>query len=261
MRILGADSFVGKETSINAIPINMLNNDDICMVHISKDDSSYLNAIYYYAFVLDSGAVEDIPNVITPLDQFDINLETGEPVDSGSRWLLQNVYVKSLITDELLTNTINPATSGDISIGNSLTVGDDRITIDGQVEIESDLADPPLVVNSDVMVENLNVEYLGGMNTDFYLKNDNNQLLIPVGIDELDVYMTYPMPDAPNYNVMVEICNITDADPSIYGYVITGKEEDHFTIRFSGVIDTANYILHYFLIGDIDHQVPPSGGF
>jgi hypothetical protein len=268
MRILGADSFFGRTTSINAIPVNVVRHGDLCAVHISDDSTSYTPGVYFYEFVTNDGNDDDIPFVIVPLDNIDVNLNTGQQGDDGSRWKLKNVYVKSVHAQEIVTSSI---ITGDydipVTINESLQVYPTYISVDGQVIITTDWDQPPLVVNSPVMVENLNAHYFHDRRVTDFVRNRNFELLIPNGVTEMDVYFTHAIVNPPHYSVMIEICNIVDDDPSIYAYTITNKTETHFTIKFSGIIDSPNYTLHYFVIGDTDPSVdppppiPPSGDF
>ena len=263
MRILGADAFVGKDTAINAIPVNYLTHGDVCFVKIDNSDPAYQSAIYFYEYITNDGNDQNLPFVITPLDQFDINLQTTTEGDGddGGRWKLKDIFTNKLLSGEVVTDTISSLTSGGlISIGNDLTVDSNGIIVDGQVNINSSIYEPPLIVNSDVMVQNLNSQYLGGETFDHFLKNDNNQLSIPIGTSELVVYMTFPMLNPPHYSIMIDICNLIDDIPSIYGFTITDKQQDRFTVKFSGEIDSSNYVLHYFMIGDSESTTTPSSG-
>ena len=84
------------------------------------------------------------------------------------------------------------------------------------------------------------------------------------GVDEVTVYMTHSLVAPPHYSVMIDICNLVDDEPSIYSFIITEKKPDYFKVRFSGIIDSENYTLHYFVIGEADPPIDPpipSGGF
>lgn len=262
MRILGADSLTGKDTSINAIPVNVLKPLDLCIVKTTDPDVPA--AVMFYDYIVDHGGEENLPYVVNPLDNQDENIQTGEVVGS-SRWVLREIYTSKLSAGSIVTNTIVPEISGaPITVGDDLTIHDHGVTVDGQVTINSEWHEPPMIVNSTVMVENLNAQYLNGHGYEHLLLNDNNEVAIPNGVDELDVYMTHDMVSPPHYSVMIDICNIVDPDPSIYSFIITNKQQDHFTVRFSGIIDSENYTLHYFMIGEASPPIDPpipSGGF
>jgi hypothetical protein len=243
MRILGADSFVGKTTSINAIPVNVLRHHDLCIVKIEAGSVDYTPAIYFYEYTTNDGNPENIPYVVTPLD----NLDGG---DDGGRWKLKDIFVNSFHSGSIYTNNILSEVPGvPITIGDSFTVTSDGISVDGQVTINSSLTDPPLVVNSRVMVENLNAEFVGGEGTNSFVRSYNFDTAIPNGVTEFDVYFSHEVVSPPHYTVFVDICNIIDPNPSMYGYTIVKKEQDFFTIRFSGIIDSSNYVLHYLVMG------------
>lgn len=262
MRILGADSLTGKDTSMNAIPVTVLQPFDMCVVKTTDPDVPA--AVMFYEYVPDQGGEENLPYIVTPLDNLDENVNIADPtVHGSSRWVLKNIYTLNLTARSVTTNTITPEISGSpITVGDDLTIGDHGIIVDGQVNINSEWYEPPMIVNSSVMVENLNAEYLNGQGYDNLLINQDNHVTLPDGVNEIDVYLTDEMLAPPHYSVMIDICNIVDDDPSIYGYIITNKEPEYFTIKFSGHIDSPNYTLHYFLIGETDqsHVPPPSGG-
>lgn len=268
MRILGADSFVGRSTSLNAIPRNVLRKHDLCIVKISTDSADYAQAIYFMEYMTNDGNPENIPYVVIPMDNLDINVNTGAVADDGGRWKLKNIFMSRLFVEDLVTNNIVPATPGvPIIIGDTLSIGLDGITVDGQVIINNDVTEAPLVVNSSVMVDNLNAEYLHGYSYDKFMMNQSYDTVIPDGVTEFDVYFPYPIMAPEHYAIMMDICNLVDTDPSIYSYMITKKESDHFTVKFSGIIDSPNYTLHYIIIGELDYTAsppsgsPPSGGF
>jgi hypothetical protein len=255
MRILGADSFVGKPTSISSIPVNALMNHDICIVRIENGDDSYIPAIYFLEYVFNDGNPENIPYIVVPLDN-----TIGFGDDDGGRWKLKNIFVYQINAVNIITNRIISEIPGiPILIGDTFTVTSNGITVDGQVVINSEPTEPPLVVNSSVMVENLNAEFISGQNIDNFIRNYNFDVAIDNGVTELDVYFPHSVVAPPHYTVLVDICNTVDPDPSIYSYIITRKEQTYFTIRFSGIIDSANYTLHYLVIGEIvSPYVPPT---
>jgi len=252
MRILGADSFDGKGTSINAIPTNVLKHRDLCIVKIENGDIDVIPAVYFLEYVVNDGNPQNIPYVITPKD----NLDGG---DDGGRWRLKNIFVNSVYSESVYTNNILSVLPGvPITIGNSFTVTSDGMILDGQVSINSDPTESPLVVNSRVMVENLNAEFIGGESVSSFIRSYNFDTAIPNGVNEFDVYFSHDVVNPPHYTVFVDICNTVDPNPSIYGFTIVRKEQEYFKIRFSDVIDSANYTLHYLIIGQIsDTYVPP----
>jgi hypothetical protein len=253
MRILGADSFVGKTTSINAIPVNVLKHHDLCIVKIEAGTVGFVPAVYFYEYTTNDGNNENIPYIIIPIDNSDGS-------DDGGRWKLKDIFVNSFHSGSVYTNNILSEVPGvPITIGDSFTVTTDGITVDGQVTINSALTDPPLIVNSKVMVENLNAEFVGNESVDSFIRSYNFDTAIPNGVMEFDVYFSHEVVNPPHYTVLIDICNTVDPNPSIYGFTVVRKEQEFFTIRFSGVIDSANYTLHYLVIGLIsDTYVPPN---
>lgn len=253
MRILGADSFVGKTTSINAIPVNVLRQHDLCLVKIPTGDVDYIPAIYFLEYVTNDGNAENIPYVVIPLD----NLDGG---DDGGRWKLKDIFMNKLHAGSIVTNSILSEIPGvPITIGDTFTVSPSGIIVDGQVVINSEVTEPPLIVNSQVMVENLNAEFINGEGVDSFIRNYNFDVAIPNGVTEFDVYFAHTVVTPPHYTVFIDICNTVDPDPSIYSFIIVRKEQDYFTIRFSGIIDSANYTLHYLVIGEIaSPYLPPT---
>lgn len=261
MRILGADSFVGRTTSINAIPRSVLKKHDLCIVKIDNEGVDYVPAIYFMEYITNDGNPENIPYVVVPIDNQDMNVIEGVTTDDGGRWRLKSIFAQSLTVDTLYTNNISSVAGVPFVLGESLTVTSDGIIVDGQVVIEAPIDEPPMIVSSNVMVENLNAEYLNGYEPRHFLLNKNFEVAIPNGVEYLDVYFTHAVTTPPHYSVMVDICNLVDPDPAIYSFVITKKEYNHFRVRFSGIIDGENYVLHYFVVGDTDPSIfppPPS---
>jgi hypothetical protein len=245
MRILGADSFIGKTTSINAIPVSVLKQYDLCIVKIPNGNVDYIPAVYFLEYMTNDGNTENIPYIITPID----NLDGG---DDGGRWKLKNIFVKSIHAGSLTTNSILSEVPGvPITIGDTFTVSPSGVVVDGQVVIHSDVTKPPLIVNSQVMVDNLNAEFIGGERFSSFVRNYDFNTSIPNGVREFNVYFSHNVVSPPNYTVLLDICNTTDPNPSIYGHIITRKEQNYFTVRFSGIIDSDNYTLHYFIIGEV----------
>lgn len=53
-----------------------------------------------------------------------------------------------------------------------------------------------------------------------------------------------------NYSLSITFLNIIDQSPTIYNYVITSKLTNGFTVTFSNLIDSDNYILEWVAIHD-----------
>ena len=241
MRILAADSFKGKRTSLNAIPINVVKNGDICIVRIQNGDETYHPGIYYMEFVDDTGASENVPYVVNPIS----NLTN----DRGSRWILKDMFLKRLLADEVITGTISheyPITP----TSTTMTLSTSGASINnGQLIVNSLDSEPPFVVNSDELVTNLNAQYINGQSVDDLMsKIEPHTMPITEGVRSMNVYSTLLNGTSINYTVFYVIENTVDSVPSIYSHMITSKELDHFTITFSGIIDSANYIIKHYII-------------
>lgn len=48
-----------------------------------------------------------------------------------------------------------------------------------------------------------------------------------------------------NYSVFISLNNVVDSIPSVYGFDVINKQQDRFTIRFSGPMDSTNYQLDW----------------
>lgn len=250
MRILGADSFTGESTSLDMIPISYIKEDDMCMVKT-------INIRYDYRYKKNSFAVEQIPNVITPKE----NKDGG---DDGGRWLLCDAYFNKAYINEVRTNYINPNTENDnVDINNSFIISPSGSYSHGPITIEVDgttpVVEPPLIINSVGLVQNLNAQYLNGVPCNRFVLKENYNTYIQNGIDEFTVGLPNP-PVNINYSVYMEISNTIDTDPSIYWAIITDKQLDRFTIKLSGEIDSPNYKLSYLIIGSFEDcgQIPQS---
>lgn len=69
------------------------------------------------------------------------------------------------------------------------------------------------------------------------------QLPIPMGVSSKQVVFSTTLSNA-FYSVSTELTS-TDGNPSVYSYVIASKTVNGFTVYFSGVIDTPNYVLDW----------------
>lgn len=52
-----------------------------------------------------------------------------------------------------------------------------------------------------------------------------------------------------SYSVFCTITNLDDDNPASYAYIITSQTWTEFTVRFSGIIDSANYKLNWLIVG------------
>jgi len=245
MRILGSDSFSGLPTSINAIPVSYLKHKDMCIL---KADST--NIVYNYRYDDDMlGVIQNIPYIITPLD----NLDGG---DDGGRWVLCDMFTDTMYTNELKTNQINPNIGNVINInGDTLSVTPSGTFAKGPIDIAVDGivpdTEPPLYINSTTLVENLNSQYLNGVPCDRFILKEDYNTFIPTNVDTF----TIGLPNIPrntDYSVYMTISNQIDVNPSIYSVVLINKRLENFTVKFSALIDSANYVLDFLVIGSFN---------
>jgi len=96
-------------------------------------------------------------------------------------------------------------------------------------------------------------EFSGPMDSDnyyidWYATDSTNSGItsIPSGVDTVTVPLTYPCPSA-NYSVSVVISNYVDSTASIYSYNIYDRATNSFKIKLSGLTDSANYSIEWFV--------------
>ena len=254
MRILGADSFTGENTSINAIPTSYLRDGDVCML---KDDTS--GNIFYYRYKSNSGAVEDTPNVVIPQDNLSPNS------DDLGRWLLNNIFVGILYSGEIKTNTISPGTNGnDIALNGVLTVSPSGCEYTNPLIINTDIIgpekEPPFIINSDEKVDNLNADLLDGHDSNYFVTKETGITSLPYDIPSGSmppsagdrwIYISFNnKPLSTDYSVFTSITNTVDPSASVYSTTITEKTTAGFKCEFSGKPDSHNYKLEYMAVGD-----------
>jgi len=254
MRILGADSFTGKVTSMDAIPKSYLRHDDMCMV---KDSLS--GNIFWYTYKTNSGMPHNIPNVVIPKDNLPPN------TDDLGRWVLCNIFVNVLYTNNLKVNTITSGISGqNVDINNVLTISPSGVHSTKPLIIDTDnigpIKEPPFFVNSDEKVENLNTDKLDGYDSDDFIVKEYGITSLPYDVPSGSVppsagkrwiYISFNRkPLNTDYSVFTTITNTIDPSASIYSTTITEKTTAGFKCEFSGEIDSHNYKLEYMAVGD-----------
>jgi len=248
MRILGSDSFTGSPTSINAIPVSYLQNQDMCILKHWTADSGGTKNIYNYRYEVGSFIPEDIPNVITPLDN-----SSGS--DDGGRWLLCDSFMNKLWANEVRTDIIDPKSTDSVVINDSFTVSPSGSRSMGPITIIADGVipdtEPPLYVNSTTLVQNLNAQYLNGVPCKRFILHENYNTYIPNNVDTFTIGLPNP-PRNIDYSVYITVSNTQDVNPSIYATTITRKLIDRFTVKFSGIIDSPNYVLDYLVVGSFN---------
>lgn len=254
MRILGADSFTGTTTSIDAIPKSYLRNGDLCMVKA-------VDKLFWYQYKIGSNLPHSIPHVIIPQDNIDPS------VDDGGRWILFDIFVSHIYADTIqATNIIPSASDTHLNINNTLYVSTSGAMINGPLEIITDNVPPsieaPFIINSDKMVENLNSDLLDGYNADDFVQKEYGISSIPYPSPSGSaspsagprwMYLSFSKPAKnTNYSVFTTITNTIDPDPSIYATTITEKTTAGFKVSYSGEIDSPNYKLEYLAVGDFE---------
>jgi len=255
MRILGADSFTGRETSINKIPKSYVRHGDLCVLK----DSGNTDNIFWYKYDSNNGSNNNIPNIVIPLDNVD-------PLhDDGGRWVLCNAFINTLYSNEIKTNTISSGTSGlNIDINNVLTITPsgakfyDPLIID--TDIVGPITEPPFIINSNKKVDNLNADLLDDHDSSEFVIKEYGTTSLPYDIPSGSVspsagdrwvYISFNnKPANTDYVVLTTITNTVDPSASIYATTITEKTTGGFKAMFSGQMDSHNYKLEYMAIGD-----------
>jgi len=253
MRILGSDSFTDSNTSIDAIPKSYLRNGDVCIL---KDETT--GNIFFYRYITNSGATPDMPRVIIPKDNM-------PPNDDLGRWLLCNIFCDTLYGDEIKTNIISSGTGGDdITINDTLTITPSSANFNAPLVIDTDIVgpikEPPLIVNSDVKVNNLNADKLDDHDSTYFVAKEFGITSLPYDIPngsmppsagERWIYISFnKKPANTNYSVFTTITNTVDPSASIFSTTITEKTTAGFRCEFSGKPDSHNYKLEYMAVGD-----------
>ncbi len=222
MKILGADGLTGKDGSLDMIPDIYLVDGDMSFTR----DGYYT---YWHRLSDDSGQVVNHPYIIAPIDT---------PL-SDKRWLLQGIYTSKINTDELMVNTI--ASSGNITITNPVD-----FVLGASFQSPSPSASP-IAVDSDVLVDNLNAEYLSGYRASDFISNVSGRESIPVNVTSMNINLP-SVQSSVDYKIFTEIENTNEMNPSIYSTVISQKNISGFTVSFSGIIDSVHYRLNWFII-------------
>lgn len=221
MRVFPADSISGKESSMDAIPSSYLEDGDFCMTKVN-------DTIFMYHLNMESGEAIDVPYRVAPKYVW-----SGEETDPVKRWELCDLSCETIISRSSKT---------------------DRLTslFEPYIMVESDLYVSRLITDNTEMVQNLNVEYLGGVRYDQYVKGEYpaNTLAVPTGVDEMTVNLPRELTNN-EYTIVPALTNNIDASPSIYAMLISDQTTTSFKVRFSGLIDSANYRLNYIITGDI----------
>lgn len=236
MRILGADTLKTGIKALNAIPSAQVFDGDVCLA--VYDDGITGDLCYFYILEAAHGGVENLPTVVVPLD----NATTPTP----KRWILSGVFEAEKHVLDIFANSLSQASAGT------------PLVINGKMEFDGDDINfirqtaSPFNVDSNIMVSNLNVEFVGGHRWD--------ELGASSGIITAEESMIMGSTDTnisfaverfnTTYSLVLDIVNVIDTSPALYNYMITEKTTRGFTVTFSSPIDTPNYKLQYAVLGD-----------
>lgn len=77
--------------------------------------------------------------------------------------------------------------------------------------------------------------------------DNSGQESIPFGATEVSVTFTTPQA-SDTYSLSTRLVNTIDSTSSIYTYIITEKTTSGFKVLFSGLIDSSNYVLDWFVV-------------
>ena len=227
MKILGAQGLTIGDKALKKIDGNFLSDGDACC---SLDDGKF----YWHEFETGNSAPDDSPRVIAP-----------ELNGTNKRWVLRGIYMSILELETLLVSTITQATSAGIDFNGIATLSGNTFTF-------NNIVDPPFVVNSAVLVENLNAEYLGGKHwTEFSPENIlwSGDQWIPNDVDEISVSFPETRYNT-SYSLFTELFNIVSASPSIIQHIVTTKTTTGFKIKLSSKTDDSFYRLQWAVLGD-----------
>ncbi len=88
-----------------------------------------------------------------------------------------------------------------------------------------------------------------GYYIDWYITRSTHAGATPLSLNDKTkkVYLNQACPDSTNYTICIILRNIIDLNPSIYSCNVIEKTSDYFTVKFSGLIETDNYILEWFV--------------
>lgn len=73
---------------------------------------------------------------------------------------------------------------------------------------------------------------------------ENGWINVPNGLNEVTVLFSTPQEDYDNYNVSFVLVN-TDTTTSFYSYIVTSKDPQGFTVKFSDIMDSDTYYLSW----------------
>jgi hypothetical protein len=76
-----------------------------------------------------------------------------------------------------------------------------------------------------------------------YDPSQRGRVSIPLGAVSKSIIFPTSLSDT-NYNISIDLVS-SDADPSVYSWIIAQKSVSGFTVFFSGEIDSNNYVLEW----------------
>lgn len=229
MKILGADGLIDGTNAMNKIPEVHVSHGDCCC-------AKYNDKFYWYILEDGNTAPENIPYVVKP------NNGT-----ANKRWVLKSVFIKELRLDEIFTNSVYQLSAGTpLDLNGVASLSGDNFEF-----TNIDAEGPPFTVNSQVMVENLNVEYLGGKHwSEWELDSniDSGDEWIPMGADEVSVNFPTQRFNT-TYSLITELQNSL-YESSLYNYIVTNKTMFGFTVKLSSKTDNPYYRLQWAILGE-----------
>jgi len=228
MKMIAADGITGNIGSLDMLPDNRIEDGDMAIVK----SGTYT---YMYRLNANSGETPSLPSIVRPDDT----------PSSLKRWLLQGLYTKNIKATSLNVSSIT--SDSDITI-------DKDIVMSGSVSMTQPISfnavdEAPFTVVSPTLVSNLNAELFDGKQSTDYLVNISGNESLVYGTNSVLIGLPTSQPNT-TYAVYVSILNVTDAVPSIYGHVISERHMDSFAVRFSGVIDSSNYVMQWTIFQD-----------
>ena len=84
---------------------------------------------------------------------------------------------------------------------------------------------------------------------DWYITRTNHAGITNLSLNDKTkkIYLNQACPDSTNYTTSIILRNEIDLEPSIYSYNVIEKTSDYFTVKFSGLIDSSNYVLEWLV--------------
>lgn len=215
MKIVSAKTITGYSKSLDRIGVSYLVDGDYGIVNDTH------NTIMY-RWDAGSDVIASHPNVIAPID-----------AGSNGRWLILGITSnETFIINELETNTIT--SSAGINI-------DSNISFNGGVNFPTQ--SPPFAVNNDTLCTGLNVDYINGFSFEDIVSSSNRGMSwLPENYSSFRVVLPVPEPNT-DYVIVTDIVNTVDPTVSKYSKIIVDKGIDWFDVKFSGIIDSTDYIL------------------